>query len=161
MAVCLALVCAFYLSFSAVVRHYDNKAKEYAAGDDAMVNVYLDSIATQKVWFGYTLKECRAKEINLGLDLKGGMNVIMEVSVPDILRSLSGNNTSALFTQAMQKAYDMQRNGDGRDFVILRQQHGQGEPHVPDARNGDLHITFLAVLLCLSLFTWPRRPSKR
>ncbi len=119
LAVCLALVCAFYLSFSAVVRHYDNKAKEYAAGDDAMVNVYLDSIATQKVWFGYTLKECRAKEINLGLDLKGGMNVIMEVSVPDILRSLSGNNTSALFTQAMQKANDMQRNGDGRDFVTL------------------------------------------
>ncbi len=119
MAVCLALVCAFYLSFSAVVRHYDNKAKEFAAGDDALVNVYLDSIATQKVWFGYTLKECRAKEINLGLDLKGGMNVIMEVSVPDILRSLSGNSTSPLFTQAMQKANDKQRNGDGRDFVTL------------------------------------------
>ena len=90
LAVCLALVCAFYLSFSFITSHYDKKAKEYAAGDSAKEYLYLDSIATQKVWFGYTLKECREREINLGLDLKGGMNVTMEVSVPDILRALSG-----------------------------------------------------------------------
>ena len=70
LAACLALVCAFYLSFSFVTRHYDNKAKEYAAGDDAKVYQYLDSIAAKKVWFGYTLKECREKEINRGLDLR-------------------------------------------------------------------------------------------
>ena len=70
LAVCLALVAAFYLSFSVVTSHYDKKAKEYAGGDAVKEYVYLDSIATKKVWFGYTLKESREKEINLGLDLK-------------------------------------------------------------------------------------------
>ena len=86
LAVCLALVSAFYLSFSFVTGYYDNKAAEYAQGDAAKEYQYIDSIAGEKVWFGYTLKECREKELNLGLDLKGGMNVTMEVSVPDILR---------------------------------------------------------------------------
>ena len=77
LAVLLFLVCAFYLSFSIVVNHYEKKATEYAAGDQTKELLYLDSIAPKKVWFGYTLKECREKEINLGLDLKGGMNVTM------------------------------------------------------------------------------------
>ena len=118
MAVCLALVAAFYLSFSVVTSHYDKKAKEYAAGDAVKEYVYLDSIATEKVWFGYTLKECREKEINLGLDLKGGMNVTMEVSVPDILRALSGYNTSETFTKAMAMAQQKQKS-TGTDFVTL------------------------------------------
>lgn len=118
LAICLALVCAFYLSFSAVVAHYDNKAKEYAQGDDAKEYLYLDSIATQKIWFGYTLKECREKQLNLGLDLKGGMNVTMEVSVPDILRSLSGHNTSEGFNRAMEMAIQKQKSS-GEDFVTL------------------------------------------
>lgn len=90
LAVCLGLVCAFYLSFSIVTYSYDQKAKEYAGGDAAKEYFYLDSLATEKVWFGHTLKECREREINLGLDLKGGMNVTMEVSVSDIIRALSG-----------------------------------------------------------------------
>ena len=118
LAVCLALVAAFYLSFSVVTSHYDKKAKEYAAGDAVKEYVYLDSIATEKVWFGYTLKECREKEINLGLDLKGGMNVTMEVSVPDILRALSGYNTSETFTKAMAMAQQKQKS-TGTDFVTL------------------------------------------
>ena len=118
LAVCLALVSAFYLSFSFVTNHYDNKAAEYAQGDDAKEYQYLDSIAGEKVWFGYTLKECREKEINLGLDLKGGMNVTMEVSVPDIIRALSGYNTTENFNQAIAKAQEKQKTS-GADFLTL------------------------------------------
>ena len=118
LAVCLALVSAFYLSFSVVTNHYDNKAAEYAQGDDAKEYQYLDSIAGEKVWFGYTLKECREKEINLGLDLKGGMNVTMEVSVPDIIRALSGYNTTENFNQAIAKAQEKQKTS-GADFLTL------------------------------------------
>ncbi len=118
LAVCLALASAFYLSFSFVTRHYDKKAVEYAQGDDAKEFFYKDSIANQKVWFGYTLKECREKEINLGLDLKGGMNVTMEVSVPDILRALSGYNTTETFNQALAMAQEKQRKS-GSDFMTL------------------------------------------
>ena len=118
LAVCLALVSAFYLSFSVVTNHYDNKAAEYAQGDDAKEYQYLDSVAGEKVWFGYTLKECREKEINLGLDLKGGMNVTMEVSVPDILRALSGYNTTENFNQAVAMAQEKQKTS-GADFLTL------------------------------------------
>ncbi|MBQ0154291.1 MAG: protein translocase subunit SecDF [Bacteroidales bacterium] len=118
MAVCFALICAFYLSFSLVTSHYDKKAKEYAGDDAAKEYAYLDSIASEKVWFGYTLKECREKELNLGLDLKGGMNVTMEVSVPEILRALSGYNTSENFDKAMKMAQEKQKSS-GADFVTL------------------------------------------
>ena len=118
LALCLALVCAFYLSFSLVTSHYDKKAKEYAAGDAVKEYQYLDSIAAKKVWFGYTLKECREKEINLGLDLKGGMNVTMEVSVPDILDALSGHNETPNYKEAMAIAKQKQKSS-GADFVTL------------------------------------------
>ena len=118
LAVCLALVSAFYLSFSVVTNHYDNKAAEYAQGDDAKEYQYLDSIAGEKVWFGYTLKECREKEINLGLDLKGGMNVTMEVSVPEIIRALSGYNTTENFNNAIALAQEKQKSS-GEDFLTL------------------------------------------
>ena len=118
LAICLALVSAFYLSFSVVTKYYDNKAVEYAQGDDAKEYQYLDSIASKKVWCGYTLKECREKEINLGLDLKGGMNVTMEVSVPDIIRALSGYNTSENFNQAIAKANEKQKSS-GADYLTL------------------------------------------
>ena len=118
LAVCLALVSAFYLSFSFVTNSYDKKAAEYAQGDAAKEYQYLDSVAGEKVWFGYTLKECREKELNLGLDLKGGMNVTMEVSVPDILRVLSGHNTSDIFNQALALASEKQKTS-GDDYLTL------------------------------------------
>ena len=118
LAVCLALVSAFYLSFSFVTGYYDNKAAEYAQGDDAKEYQYLDSIAGEKVWFGYTLKECREKELNLGLDLKGGMNVTMEVSVADIIRALSGYNASENFNQALALANEKQKTS-GADYLTL------------------------------------------
>ena len=118
LAACLALVSSFYLSFSFVTKYYDNKAVEYAQGDAAKEYQYLDSIAGEKVWFGYTLKECREKELNLGLDLKGGMNVTMEVSVPDIIRALSGHNTPEIFNQAIAKANEKQKSS-GADYLTL------------------------------------------
>ena len=118
LAVCLALVSAFYLSFSFVTSHHNRKADEYAQGDPLKKYYYLDSISSKKVWMGYTYKECREKEINLGLDLKGGMNVTMEVSVPDILNALSGYNTSDNFTQAMALAKEKQKTSQ-TDFVTL------------------------------------------
>ena len=139
LAVLLFLVCAFYLSFSFVIRHYDKQAKEYAAGDQLKEYLYLDSIAAKKVWFGYTLKECREKEINLGLDLKGGMNVTMEVSVPDILRALSGYNTSENFNRAMALAQERQKSS-GDDFVTLFLAAFREVD--PDARLASIFATF-------------------
>jgi len=107
-AIALTLVCLFYLSFSFVTGTYNKKAKEYAAGDKLKEYNYLDSIASEKVWLGYTLKECREKEINLGLDLKGGMNVTLEVSVPDIIRALADYNTNPVFIQALDSASKLQ-----------------------------------------------------
>ena len=106
----LALVCLFYLSFSVVTSYYGKKANAYANGNSELHYKYLDSLANEKVWLGYTLKECREKEINLGLDLKGGMNVTLEVSVPDILVALSDYNTSEIFKQAIENAKKRRTN---------------------------------------------------
>ena len=118
LAVCLVLVCAFYLSFSVVTGIQNRKAKEYAEANATSESVYFDSIATQKIWFGNTLKECREKEINLGLDLKGGMNVTMEVSVPDILDALSGHSKDTTYVKAMALAREKQKSS-GDHFVKL------------------------------------------
>ena len=117
-AVLLSLVCLFYLSFNVVTSYYNNEAKEYANGDKTAEYHYLDSLATEQVWLGYTLKECREKELGLGLDLKGGMNVILEVSVPDIVRTLSGNSKDATFNKAMTLAIERQANSQ-KDFLEL------------------------------------------
>ena len=96
-AVLLTLVCVFYLSFSFVTRHYNNKAKEIANGDMKVEQDYLDSLSNEKVWLGnWTLKQCREMEISLGLDLKGGMNVILEVSVPDVIKALATTSRTKL-----------------------------------------------------------------
>ncbi|HZK68800.1 MAG TPA: protein translocase subunit SecDF [Paludibacter sp.] len=118
-AIALTLVCLFYLSFSFVTGTYNKKAKEYAGGDKLKEYNYLDSIASEKVWLGYTLKECREKEINLGLDLKGGMNVTLEVSVPDIIRSLSDFNTNATFNQALDSASRLQQTNSQIPYLDL------------------------------------------
>ena len=117
-AVLLTLVCMFYLSFSFVTRHYNSKAAEYAGGDPVKESSYLDSLSTQKVWLGYTLKECREMEISLGLDLKGGMNVVLELNVADVIRSLSNNNQDENFNKALDLAYESQATSQ-KDFIDL------------------------------------------
>src|SRR5665647_3578832 len=118
-AIALTLVCLFYLSFTVVTSTYNKQAKEYASGDKMKEFNYLDSISSEKVWLGYTLKECREKEINLGLDLKGGMNVTLEVSVPDIIRSLSDFNTNANFNLALVKSTELQKTNSQVSFIDL------------------------------------------
>ena len=117
-AVLLTLVCMFYLSFSFVTRHYNSKAAEYAGGGPVKESSYLDSLSTQKVWLGYTLKECREMEISLGLDLKGGMNVVLELNVADVIRSLSNNNQDENFNKALDLAYENQATSQ-KDFIDL------------------------------------------
>ncbi|MEG1563802.1 MAG: protein translocase subunit SecDF [Bacteroides sp.] len=118
-AVLLTLVCVFYLSFSFVTRHYNSVAKEYAKGDVKVEQDYLDSLYNEKVWLGnYTLKQCREMEISLGLDLKGGMNVILEVSVPDVVKALADNKTDEPFNKAIGAAAKLAANSQD-DFVTL------------------------------------------
>ena len=115
-ALMLMLVCIFYLSFSFVTRHYENKAA--AMGEEAGQE-YLDSIMNEKVYFGaYSYKECREMQIGLGLDLKGGMNVILEVSVPDVIAVLADHKTDAAFTKSMQEAKKEEETSQ-KDFVSL------------------------------------------
>ena len=93
LAIALALVCVYQLSFTFATYKVRNDAKAYAKGDLVKQSAYLDSLSSlpKEDWnyFGYTFKEVQKKEMNLGLDLKGGMNVILEVSVEDILRGLA------------------------------------------------------------------------
>lgn len=118
-AALFALVCLFYLSFSLVSLYYSNKAEELYGENTEEYKMYLDSLSGEKVWLGYTLKECKENELNLGLDLKGGMNVVMEVSVSDILTKMAGSNSSSeSFKNAMKLAKEKQLTNQ-RDFVDL------------------------------------------
>ncbi|MDO9153016.1 MAG: protein translocase subunit SecDF [Paludibacter sp.] len=118
-AVALTLVCLFYLSFTVVTSTYNKKAKEYATGDKMKEYQYLDSVASEKVWLNYTLKECREKEINLGLDLKGGMNVTLEVSVVDIIRSLSDYNSDPKFVESLKLASHRHKTNSQVQYLDL------------------------------------------
>lgn len=150
-AIALALVCAFYLSFSFVTMTYDNKAIDYATeyaeansnGNTELFqelynkqyNHYLDSMSTERVFlafsyetkkdgipvqkeYGYTLKECREREIGLGLDLKGGMSVIVEVDVAAVLKSL-GDGENEAFAKAIEEATSENRKGTNRDYITI------------------------------------------
>jgi SecD/SecF fusion protein len=117
-AVLLTLVCCFYLSFSFVTRYYEKQSEVYANGDLNVQSQYLDSISSKKVWLNYTLKQARDKEIGLGLDLKGGMNVILEIDAAAVLRSLA-NEDDPQFAKAVQQAVDENRRGSNKDFLTL------------------------------------------
>ncbi|MDR0865967.1 MAG: protein translocase subunit SecDF [Candidatus Symbiothrix sp.] len=116
LAIALTLVSIFYLSFTFVTNKYYKQAKVYADGVPALESQYLDSLAKEKIWLGYSLEKCRAMEINLGLDLKGGMNVIMEIAAADVLRALSDDNPDPVFNQALAKATELQSKGQS-DFI--------------------------------------------
>ncbi|MBO5848946.1 MAG: protein translocase subunit SecDF [Bacteroidales bacterium] len=144
LAVILAVFSLYQLSFSFVTRRVEKKAAEYATsaesvkmaeilakGDQnaydyyldsiqsARETYYLDSMSTVKVYpLGQTYRQAKEMEINLGLDLKGGMNVMMEVSVPDIINVLSGHSTDPVFVQAIQMANEQHLNSQ-RDYVDL------------------------------------------
>ena len=115
-ALLLILVCCFYLSFSFVTRHYESKAA--AMGEEAGQE-YLDSIKNEKVYLGlYSLKQCREMEIGLGLDLKGGMNVILEVSVPDVVDVLADHKQDAAYKKSMEQAKKEEETSQA-DFISL------------------------------------------
>ncbi|MCR5444515.1 MAG: protein translocase subunit SecDF [Bacteroidales bacterium] len=142
-----ALVCLFQLSFTFVTSSVERKAKKaaenYIKSEQAQQMVatrtdnavdaqilmdslrndrearYLDSMASQKVYLGYTYRQCQSREINLGLDLKGGMNVMLEVSTVDVVRALADHTEDPLFNQAIDNALAAQKKSTNRDFVSL------------------------------------------
>lgn len=122
-AILLTLICIYYLSFTVVTTSVENDAEEYAQGNLNKKQAYLDSMASEEVYnfLGirqYTLRECQQREINLGLDLKGGMNVILEVQVEDIIRSLANNSQDTVFQQALQRAHELQTQSQD-DYITL------------------------------------------
>ena len=142
-----ALVCLFQLSFTVATNAVQSKAKADAKNyinseqvkkmvaartSDALEAQiltdsiqtareahYLDSMASEKVYLGYTYRQCQGREINLGLDLKGGMNVMLEVSTVDVVRALAGNTEDPLFNKAIDNALAKQKVTTNRDFVSL------------------------------------------
>ena len=122
LAVALALVSLYQLSFTWKTSRVEKAAQEYAQGDPNKEKAYLDSIANQEIYslgfVKYTYKECKELELNLGLDLRGGMNVTMEVDVADVVRSLANNTQDPIFNQAVQEAVRM-RTTSPKDFVTL------------------------------------------
>ena len=134
-AILLTLVCVFYLSFSFVTRYHMNKAAEDPKGEAH----YLDSVMNKKVWLGsYTLKKCREMEIGLGLDLKGGMNVILEVSVPDVVKALADNKPDEAFNKAVAEAAKQQVTSQ-EDFITLFVR--EYKKLVPDGKLAELFAT--------------------
>jgi len=122
LGILMALACIYQLSFTLVTRNAENKAREASNGDPVAYQTYLDSIANEPVYNifvkEYTFLETKERELNLGLDLRGGMNVTLEVSVVDLLRSLSNNSTDPTFNKAIDEALQMQKNSQ-KDFVTL------------------------------------------
>ena len=143
-AILLAIACLWQLSFTAVTKYQENKAAKYAEaaveaaqnsaafakvaeGDkafylDSLRKVenrhYIDSISAEKVYFGYTFKDVKSKEINLGLDLKGGMNVMLQVQLKDLVKALADGNQSPEFIAALDLAQANSVNSR-QDFITL------------------------------------------
>lgn len=142
------LVCLYQLSFTLVTSRIEKNAKSAAdayvqnqatqslisarangnevyaqtLADSLLVDreaQYLDSMASEKVYLGYTYRQCQAREINLGLDLKGGMNVMLEVSTVDVVRALAGHTDDSVFNKAIEMAVADQKKTTNRDFVSL------------------------------------------
>ena len=121
-AILFGLICAYYLSFTWVNNKIVNDAEVYANGDAIKTTNYLDSVANLPVanylFTEYTYNEVQNKAINLGLDLKGGINATLEVSVRDILMGLSNNSKNPVFNKALVDATAAQKNSD-KNYVDL------------------------------------------
>lgn len=129
-AIFLVLICLFYLSFTFVGNHYESKAEQYAQeqaakkGSDKDTyrlakSEYLKNIANDKVWLGYTFNEVQKLGVGLGLDLKGGMNVTLQVSVPDILRSMANSEGNPYFERAIAATDSVAKATRSNDYVDL------------------------------------------
>jgi SecD/SecF fusion protein len=122
LAIALGLVSIYQLSFTGATYKVKKEAKEYAKGSLVKETQYLDSISAlpKEKWsfLGNTFKECQKKELNLGLDLKGGMNVTLEVSVEDILKALSNYNPDKTFNTALARAKELPKSSQS-DYLTL------------------------------------------
>ena len=125
-AIVFALVCLYQLSFTWVAHRVENDAKTYAEGDAEKEQFFLDSIAGEGVYNlgvkDYTYTEVKNRELNLGLDLKGGMNVILEVSVQDIISSLANDSKEPLFNAALAAAKERQKNSQDAFLNLFEQE---------------------------------------
>ena len=138
----LALVCAFYISFSFVTKSHEDKAKAYAelTGKPENEKFYLDSISTEKVWLGYTFRQAQEMQIGLGLDLKGGMNVILEINVADVLKSLAAeNNANPTFVEAIKLTQEGNANSGDEFLAAFAQNYKTVDP---TARLADVFSTY-------------------
>ncbi|MCL2073783.1 MAG: protein translocase subunit SecDF [Marinilabiliaceae bacterium] len=151
-AILLALVCLYQISFTFFTKKVENEALEYAtnkAGDEPdLISKYqfqyLDSVANETAYNflflrKYTYMECKNREINFGLDLKGGMNLILEVKVADIVRALSNYSQDEKFLEAMHLA-ELKEKSTSRDFLPLF-----AEAFKEVAPNGNLSAIFATV----------------
>lgn len=123
LAIALALVSVYQLSFTGAAYKVRKEAINYGKGDLVKQRKYIDSISSlpKEKWsyLGYTFKEVQKREMNLGLDLKGGMNVILEVSVEDVLKALSNYNPDKTFNEALARAKAQYQNQAGSDYLQL------------------------------------------
>ncbi|MGF7140264.1 protein translocase subunit SecDF [Roseimarinus sediminis] len=139
-AILLALVCVYQLSFTFKARQVEKDAAEYAGGDPQQELHYLDSIASETVYSflgvrDYSYREVKAREINLGLDLKGGMNVTLEISVVDLVRALSNNSQDSTFNAALKLAQEYQQNSQEGFVTLFGQAFEEIDPNAKLAAN--------------------------
>ena len=123
LAIVLALISFYQLFFTYKTTQVEKAAVQFAAGDPVREKYFLDSVQNEVVYnflglAKFTYKDCKELELNLGLDLKGGMNVTMEVDVVDVMKSLANNSEDPAFNQAIEEAVKM-RVTNPRDFVTL------------------------------------------
>jgi SecD/SecF fusion protein len=120
-AILLAVVCLYQLSFTWVAHKVENDAKVISKGDPKRETAYLDSMATQPVYplIGHTYQYCLDRELALGLDLKGGMSVTMQISLRELVQTLSNNNTDPAFVQAMADAEKDVVEKTNKDYITL------------------------------------------
>lgn len=117
-AILLALVCLYQLSFTVVTRMVENKFEEMSETDRKEADKYLEDYRYNLGVAEFTYLECKAKELNLGLDLKGGMNVTLEISIQEMVKSLSNHSPDSTFNQAIKNAIALQSETQ-EDFVTL------------------------------------------
>ena len=118
LTIIITSLCIFYLSFTFISRNIERKAKRYAKDDFQKQQNYLDSVWNKEVYFGFTFGEIKAYELNLGLDLQGGMHVVLEISPAEILVALADNSPYPAFKEALSMAQIQQRNSQ-KEFTEL------------------------------------------